>query len=114
KVARIEEQLEQAGHSPPDGQKLLEEARRRLQLCSDYLAKGDYSEADAEAQRVLRPLRILMRSQWNEAIKDLERLPVASPYAVSFFTLPQHWRFLDQVHQAKPGANVLSGGDFEL
>src|SRR5262249_23151709 len=71
--------------------------------------------ADAEAQRVLRPLRILMRQQWTEATKaDLEGLPVASPYAVSFYTLPQHWRFIEQLHRTKPGANVLPGGDFEL
>ncbi len=114
KVAHVEEQLEKVGHTLPDGQQLLENAQKRLQLCSDHLAKGDYREADAEAQRALRPLRILMRNQWLQATKEMEGLPVASPYAVSFFTLPQHWRFLEQVHQAKPGANVLPGGDFEL
>src|SRR5207245_9738699 len=67
-----------------------------------------------EAQRALRPLRILMRSQWLQATKEVEDLPVASPYAVSYFTLPQHWRFLELVHQAKGGTNVLPGGDFEL
>jgi hypothetical protein len=114
KVARVEEQLEQAGHIPPKDQNLLEDARRRLQRCSDLLAKGDYEEADAEAQRALRPLRILMRDQWNLAKKEVEDLPVASPYAVSFFTLPEHWRFLELIRQAKPGPNVLKGGDFEL
>lgn len=114
KVAMIEEQLEQAGHTLPDSQKLLENARQRLQSCTEYLAKGDYREADAEGQRVLRPLRILMRNQWLQATTELDGLPVASPYAVSFFTLPQQWRFMDQVRKAKAGANVLPGGDFEL
>lgn len=114
KVAGVEEQLEQAGHSLPDGQKLLENARQRLQNCTDLFAKGDFREADAEGQRALRPLRILMRLQWLQATKELEDLPVASPYAVSFFTLPEQWRFLEQVRHAKAGANVLPGGDFEL
>jgi hypothetical protein len=114
KVARVAEQLEQAGHTLPDGQKLLEESRRRLQRSSDLMEQGDHGEADAEAQRALRALRILMRNQWRQATKEVEDLPVASPYAVSYFTLPLHWRFLEMVHQAKPGTNVLQGGDFEL
>jgi hypothetical protein len=116
KVTRVVEQLEQAGHTLPDGQKLMEEARRRLQRCTELMAKGDYSEADTEAQRALRPLRILMRYQWLQATneKEMEGLAVASPYTLSFFTLPQQWRFLEQIRRTKPGANVLPGGDFEL
>jgi hypothetical protein len=114
KVARIEEQLEQAGHTVLHGQELMDKARRRLQTATELLSKGDYGEADGEAQRVLRPLRILMREQWLKATKELEGLPVASPYTVSFFTLPQQWRFLEQIRQLKPSANVLPGGDFEL
>jgi hypothetical protein len=114
KVAPIEEQLEQAGHILPDGQKLLGDARRRLQNSTELLARGEYSDADAEAQRVLRPLRMLMRYQWLAATKELEGLPVASPYTLSFFTLPQQWGFLEQARQAKPAANVLPGGNFEL
>jgi hypothetical protein len=114
KVAIIEVQLEKDGHTLPDGQKLMENARQRLQTCTDLLTKGEFREADAEGQRAVRPLRILMRYQWLQATKELADLPVASPYAVSFFTLPEHWRFFEQVRQAKPGKNVLPGGDFEL
>jgi hypothetical protein len=38
---------------------------------------------------------------------------VSSPYAVSFYTLPRHWRLMEQVGASTPGANVLPGGDFE-
>src|SRR5207247_5037009 len=37
-----------------------------------------------------------------------------SPYAVSFFTLPQHWQFVEQIRQARIGANVLPEGGFEV
>src|SRR5262249_49866256 len=35
------------------------------------------------------------------------------PYAVSYFTLPRHWQFMEKIKDAKPAANVLPGGDFE-
>jgi hypothetical protein len=112
KVAKVEEQLEALGHTQPDGHKLLQQARARLRVSEDHYNKGYYQEADAEAQRAQRPLRILMRAQWEEAEKQLG-LAVASPYAVSYFTLPRHWRFLNVLSHGTPGANILSHGDFE-
>ncbi|HLW66927.1 MAG TPA: hypothetical protein VKS79_16550 [Gemmataceae bacterium] len=41
------------------------------------------------------------------------RHPAASPYAVSFWTLPKHWPFWDEIKNLKTGANVLSSGTFE-
>jgi hypothetical protein len=112
KVAIVEQQLESAGHTLPDGQKLLENARKRLAGGVVSFNHGDYPEASAEADRALRPVRILMRAQWEKAIHDLDT-PVASPYAVSFYTLPRHWHFLDLVKQGRLGANQLADGDFE-
>jgi hypothetical protein len=112
KVARVEEQLEKAGHPLPQGPRLMEDARKRVLRCVEQWNKGDYREAYLEAQRVVRPLRIVMRAQWEAAVKDLDT-PVASPYAVSFYTLPQHWRYMDQVRQGRAGTNVLPNGDFE-
>ena len=40
-----------------------------------------------------------MRVEWEEAIRGLDS-PVASPYAVSFYTLPRQWDFIQQVRQA--------------
>src|SRR5262249_18749508 len=39
--------------------------------------------------------------------------PVASPYTLSYFTLPRHWRFMGQIRAAGPGSNILPRGDFE-
>jgi hypothetical protein len=112
KVTRVAAQLEQAGHSVPDGQRLLENARTRLTTCMDHFNGGNYRDSYDEAQRVLRPLRILMRAQWDEATRDLGS-PVASPYAVSYFTLPRHWQFMDRLRQGTTRESVLPGGDFE-
>jgi hypothetical protein len=113
KVLKIEAQLEKQGHTLPDSKKLIEKAQDLL-LSTKKLWDGRlFSEAYLEGQRALRPLRILMRAQWDEAVKGLSS-PVASPYAVSFFTLPRHWDLMQEVHGSVPTANVLPGGDFEL
>jgi hypothetical protein len=57
-----------------------------------------------------------MRGQWEQAIAKLDA-PVASPYAVSFFTLPRHWQFIDQVRalegDGRTLVNALPEGGFE-
>lgn len=112
KIFRVEEELERGGHTLPDSQALQNDAKTRLVSAKDLLDRGDYRQAYLEAQRALRPVRILMRAQWESAVRLLET-PEASVYALSFYTLPKHWEFMRQVLLAKPGNNVLPGGDFE-
>jgi hypothetical protein len=145
KVRRVYEQLEQGGHPLRDGTSLLALAERKLTRVEDLWDAHKYGDAYLEAQRAVRPLRLLQRACWDEAMKDLtptglvvtrgappdsaETLPrkpmtqtmqsssitsaVSSPYAVSFYTLPRHWAFMEQIRAAKAGENVLPGGDFE-
>jgi hypothetical protein len=158
KVRTVYEHLDQVGHKLPDGPGLLAKCERSLQQTEDLWDAHKYSEAYLEAQRALRPLRILQRASWEDARKDLVSggtdpaqtplkvtraqappdaaratpadhpltgpaslsgyaamldTPVSSPYAVSFYTLPRHWRFMDEVRACTGGANVLPGGDFE-
>jgi hypothetical protein len=112
KVARVYDDLEKMGHGIPDGQALLADTRKRLLTCVTMWNNGDFRESYNEALRALRPLRILMRACWEQAVHDLDA-PVASPYAVSFFTLPQHWRFMEQIQKAGTGSNLLMTGGFE-
>jgi hypothetical protein len=120
KVGRVEAQLEELGHrltdakghELPDSHKLMDNARERLKRALALWDKADYREAYAEADRALRPLRIVMRLQWDRAVADLSA-PVASPYAVSFYTLPAHWKFMDEIHQGRFGPNLLPNGSFE-
>ncbi len=114
-VAKIHAELvemEPKEHQLPDGGALLEDARRRVALAGSYRRDGDSARAYAESERAMRPLRILMRAHWNEAVKELDA-PVASPYAVSFYTLPRHWRFREEIANDRVTANVLPEGDFE-
>lgn len=113
KVLRVEEKLENQGHVLPDGKQLLEDSQARLRTAKQHWDNRLFAEAYRESQRALRPLRILMRAQWEQATKSLDS-PVSSPYAVSFFTLPRHWEFMDRVGKAIATGNVLPGGDFEI
>jgi hypothetical protein len=114
KVVHVERMLEQDGHKLPDGPQLLKNAETRLRRAKEHWDNRLFSESYREAQRALRPMRILMRAQFDKATdpKALDT-PVASPYAVSFFTLPRHWQLMDQVKASSPGANLLPGGGFE-
>jgi hypothetical protein len=112
KVVKIQEDLERQGHTLPDAQQLMADAGARLQTAELCRNNREFPEAYRESERALRPLRILMRAQWDKAIKGLDT-PVASPYAVTFFTLPRHWQFMDEVKRSVPTANILPGGDFE-
>jgi hypothetical protein len=112
KVARVNEELESMGHKLNDGKQLMDDARRRVDLCVKFWTEGNYREAYLEGQRALRPLGIVMRGQWEEAAKQMD-LPVSSPYAGSFFTLPRHWKFADQLLTSTVVPTVLPHGDFE-
>jgi hypothetical protein len=113
KVKTTQAQLELAGASVPDAASLLADADRRLQKSKNHLDANNFVEAYHEAERALRPVRILMRAEWEKAVRGLDST-VASPFAVSFFTLPKHWQFMAEVQKTSPGPNVLPGGDFEL
>ena len=60
-----------------------------------------------------RPLRIIMSDHWRQATATLDT-PTASPYAVSYFTLPKHYELATEIQHRRPGANVLPFGTFEL
>jgi hypothetical protein len=113
KALAVEKELEQQGHTLPDAAGLINDAQRRLEQAKQLWDSRLFSEAYRESQRALRPVRILMRAQWDEAVKTLDT-PVASPYALSFFTLPRHWQFMAQIGRAVPTTNVLPGGNFEI
>ncbi len=92
---------------------LIADTQARLKAAKERWDNREFAEAYRESERALRPLRILMRAQWNKAVKELDS-PVSSPCAVTFFTLPRHWDFMDEVKRSQPIANVLRGGDFEI
>jgi hypothetical protein len=113
KVEKVHARLAGQGHALPDSQALLKKAREALERAQRHRRDGEHGEAYADAEVALRALRLLMRSHWEKAVRDLD-VPSASPYALSFYTLPKHWELLDRLRQMRPGASLLPHGDFEL
>src|SRR5262249_3355854 len=70
KVAKVQEQLEKLGHTLPDATQLLNDADNRIKTTKTLWDNRNFPEAYREGQRALRPLRILMRAQWEEAVKS--------------------------------------------
>jgi hypothetical protein len=53
-----------------------------------------------------------MRDHWEQATKTLDT-PTASPYAVSYFSLPKHWELFREVRACRAAPSLLPGGAFE-
>ncbi len=113
KVEQVESELQKSKHVQPDETQLLQKAREYLESATAHRTNSEWSAAYLDAQRALRPLRILMRAQWEDAVKELSS-PASSPYTMSYYTLPRHWDFWSQLKDARWGSNVLSDGGFEV
>ena len=96
----------------PEAAAWLEKTRDFLQTCDTQLRSGDTLAASQNAQRAMRSLRLVERAYWDVAVKGLAS-PVTSPGAVSFDTLPYHWRLVDRLKLCRFGPNRIAGGDFE-
>ena len=112
KVVYIQGQLD--GLAPPVAEAglLIREAEKRLMSARRERAANNDEAAYFEAIRSLRPMRILMRAHWEKATKSLD-YAAASPYAVSFYTLPRHWELARSLRGGQLGASALNDGDFE-
>jgi len=95
-----------------DPEHLFAEAAKNHEEARQNFAAELYNKAYLGALRSLRPLRILMADYWNKATATLD-VPTASPYAVSFYTLPRHWALFRELQNRKPGENLLPSGNFE-
>ncbi|MBN2580272.1 MAG: hypothetical protein JXB10_14880 [Pirellulales bacterium] len=96
---------------PKSGQ-WLDAAAKSLQDCDRQLAANDLSVATRSSAYALLLLRQAERSYWEFAAAKVDS-PVTSPPAVSFATLPLHWRLIEWIGAARFGPNRLAGGDFE-
>ena len=105
--------LAAGGPVVPEADELLATARESMTCAREFIDNKQWDSAYREARRALRPLRLLMRTDWDMAVRSLD-FPTASPYAVSFYSLPQHWELEKEVRAARPGGTGLAHGGFEL
>ncbi|HVW36071.1 MAG TPA: hypothetical protein VHB99_02160 [Pirellulales bacterium] len=111
-VAGVDAELTRLGRKSEDAALWLDEARRSLAEAHRSLANRDFRSAAVQAQRAMRPLRLLERDHWERAVRSLGK-PAAGPLLASFATLPAHWRFLAELDSAERSRNLLPHGDME-
>jgi hypothetical protein len=112
KALQVKAQLEKMGQGIPDGDALVAKAREWLERCQTARRDGDFAGAYTAAGVAQQAVRLLMRAYWDQAVRGVDS-PVSSPYAVSFFTLPRHWQFVEEVRRLGVSENSLADGDFE-
>ncbi len=112
KVETIQKEMTKLGVALPDSELLLKASRDSIQRAKAAWEASDYRTAYREAQRAQRPLRVLARDQWKSLLKGMDP-PTASPFGVSYFSLPQHVALIRQIAGSSPRDNLLPDGDFE-
>lgn len=112
KIDAIQAQLAGVAPPVPDAPQLLEKARTLHAEALLAERNGDSQGAYLQARRALRPLRILMRAHWENAVKGMDT-PTGTPYSSSFYTLPRHWAMRQEVQATPVGLSVLRNGDFD-
>ncbi len=112
KTRVVHDRLAQMGVQVKDADSLFKQAVKFHEDARRNFAAELYDKAFADANRALRPLRVIMRDHWEQATATLDT-PGASPFAVSYFSLPKHWELFREIQACQPGDTVLRGGSFE-
>lgn len=102
-------------HAVAEGvDQLMSSARDAIDRAEQELAGEDFQEAARFAQRGLRSMREAQSLCWKDAVSELTS-PMASPHAIAFSTLPDHWRLMHAINQqtARLSANLLRSGSFD-
>ena len=109
------ERILAAGGTPVfEADELFARCRENLRCAKENYDNSQWDTAYRESRRALRPMRILKRADWDNAVGSLD-IPTASPYAASFYSLPEHWALAAEVSVARAASgSALPNGGFEL
>jgi hypothetical protein len=86
-------------------------AQNDLRQCESLL-KTDVPKAYYQARHAQQFLREIQRAHWDRAAPTTA-WPLADPFTANFATLPEHYRFANEMASATHSANRLPEGNFE-
>lgn len=115
RIRQVDEALQNAGAGRNDAWRWLGEARQQLEKAETALRSQQFSEAAQYAEEAMQYGRLLQKNHWEQTVKPLSS-PTTSPWAVSFQTLPEHWKMMQRIEKAgnQNGLeNLLPSGEFE-
>lgn len=112
KALAVHTKLTEMGVPSRDVDALFKQSAQFHKMAQQNFAAELYAQAFNDAHRALRPLRVVMRDHWDRAVATLD-VPGASPFAVSYYSLPKHWELFREIQSCQVGESVLPGGAFE-
>lgn len=99
-----------------DGPAMAKTANQLVADAEAALSRNDHDGARDAADDALQMLRNLQRALWEDSVRRFSS-PLASPHAVCFSTLPDHYRLIGKfgrsVASSSQEPNLLPSGDFE-
>jgi hypothetical protein len=110
-VEGTEHRLAELGKTVPATQPLRIKAQNDLRQCESLL-KTDVVKAYYQARHAQQYLREIQRGHWEHAA-PATAWPLADPLTANFATLPEHYRFANEMTSATHSANRLPEGNFE-
>lgn len=117
KLTRVQNTIRQIDQqvNPPAGiSSWLQQAASFQQKATDALQRRDFPGCEKAARQCLQSLRVIQATYWKQAVQQLTSA-TCSPHAVSFSSLPDHWRMMKQLQTTQQAQRVslLTSGDFE-
>lgn len=116
RVADIHARLVAAAAGEPDGPAMLRRADQLIAESETAFRRSDFDAAREAADDATQSLRNLQRVHWEAAVRQFDS-PLASPHAVCFSTLPDHYRLIAMfgrgVMTSSQEPNLLPSGNFE-
>lgn len=113
RVRNVDQQLSELGLQQPQTPNYLAKARQLFVSARNAASNEDWQHTRIMSQQALQMARAVQRSHWDEAVRDLPS-PVASPFTISYASLPAQARLAMQLGNASDSVkNLLPSGDFE-
>ena len=111
-VEQTERQLAAQGRVLPATRDLLAAARADVRQFDATLGTADERAAFNQVRHAGQLLREIERVHLDKALETVGSV-AASPFVLSFATLPQHYQLVRFQSSVQRGPNRLAGGDFE-
>ena len=87
-------------------------AEQGVSRAEQYMSLGENQRAYQQAQRAMRPMRLLERARFEQAIESLDSA-VASPLTLNLYTLPLHWAHVARLPAYGPEVPARLSTGFE-
>ena len=112
RVEDVQSRLAAKGHTPPEAQAWLADARSHLQQAAGPPTSGNAQELHSHARQCEQLLGQIERGSWELTLPPVPA-PLSTALGTNYDTLPEYWQFIGEAATASRGPNLLPAADFE-